>query len=69
MLNFRFYSGSARYSSGRVGSRNRKEDGFAVTGEGKSSRRGGGGDPTSYEASQAKVFPPHLVIINFYNQF
>ncbi|CAN7030497.1 unnamed protein product [Brassica rapa subsp. trilocularis] len=47
-------NGSARYSSRRVGSRNRKEDGFAVTGEGKSSRRGGGGDPTSYEASQAK---------------
>ncbi|XP_013600430.1 PREDICTED: regulator of nonsense transcripts UPF3-like isoform X1 [Brassica oleracea var. oleracea] len=47
-------NGSARYSSRRVGSRSRKEDGFAVTGEGKSSRRGGGGDPTSYEASQAK---------------
>ncbi|CAF2225272.1 unnamed protein product [Brassica napus] len=47
-------NGSGKYSSRRVGSRNRKEDGFAVTGEGKSSRRGGGGDPTSYEASQAR---------------
>lgn len=35
-------------ASRRVGSRNRKEDSFAMTGEGKSSRRGGGG-PTSYE--------------------
>ncbi|KAL0716276.1 hypothetical protein Bca4012_065598 [Brassica carinata] len=41
-------NGSARHSSRRVGSRNRKEDSFAMTGEGKSSRRGGGG-PTSYE--------------------
>ncbi|XP_022564042.1 regulator of nonsense transcripts UPF3 isoform X3 [Brassica napus] len=55
-------NGSARYSSRRVGSRSRKEDGFAVTGEGKSSRRGGGGDPTSYEASQAKVSPPRRAI-------
>ncbi|CAH2035231.1 unnamed protein product [Thlaspi arvense] len=36
-------NGSARHSSRRVGGRNRKEDGFVITGEGKSSRRGGGG--------------------------
>ncbi|KAJ4867259.1 Regulator of nonsense transcripts UPF3 [Raphanus sativus] len=42
-------NGSARHSSRRVGSRNRKEDSFAMTGEGKPSRRGGGGGPTSYE--------------------
>ncbi|CAH8324057.1 unnamed protein product, partial [Eruca vesicaria subsp. sativa] len=40
---------SARHSSRRVGARNRKEDGFAVTGEGRSSCRGGGGGSNSYE--------------------
>ncbi|XP_024008581.1 regulator of nonsense transcripts UPF3 [Eutrema salsugineum] len=42
-------NGSARHSSRRVGARNRKEDGFGVTGEGKPSRRGGGGGPNSQE--------------------
>uniref|UniRef100_A0A1J3EWE4 Regulator of nonsense transcripts UPF3 n=1 Tax=Noccaea caerulescens TaxID=107243 RepID=A0A1J3EWE4_NOCCA len=36
-------NGSVRNSNRRIGARNRKEDGFVMTGEGKSSRRGGGG--------------------------
>ncbi|KAF8098577.1 hypothetical protein N665_0263s0006 [Sinapis alba] len=44
-----FVNGSAKHPRHRVGSRNRKEDSFAMTGEGKSSRRGGGAGPTSYE--------------------
>ncbi|KAJ0235571.1 Regulator of nonsense transcripts UPF3 [Hirschfeldia incana] len=47
-------NGSTRHSGRRVGARNRKEEGFAMTGEGKSSRRGGGGGgggggPNSHE--------------------
>ncbi|CAH8354879.1 unnamed protein product [Eruca vesicaria subsp. sativa] len=46
-------NGSARNSSRRVGARNRKEDGFAMAIEGKTSRRGsgggGGGGPNSHE--------------------
>ncbi|XP_022550654.1 regulator of nonsense transcripts UPF3-like isoform X2 [Brassica napus] len=43
-------NGSTRHSGRRVGARNRKEEGFAMTGEGKSSRRGGGGGgPSSHE--------------------
>lgn len=53
------YPGSARHSSRRSGARNRKEDGFAMTIEGKTPRRGGGGGgggPSSHEASQTKAF-------------
>ncbi|XP_013591475.1 PREDICTED: regulator of nonsense transcripts UPF3-like isoform X3 [Brassica oleracea var. oleracea] len=46
-------AGSARHSSRRIGARNRKEDGFAMTIEGKTPRRGGGGGggggPSSHE--------------------
>ncbi|XP_018444966.1 regulator of nonsense transcripts UPF3 isoform X1 [Raphanus sativus] len=45
-------NGSARHSSRRSGARNRKEDGFAMTIEGKTPRRGGGGGgggPSSHE--------------------
>ncbi|XP_018446466.1 regulator of nonsense transcripts UPF3 isoform X3 [Raphanus sativus] len=45
-------AGSARHSSRRSGARNRKEDGFAMTIEGKTPRRGGGGGgggPSSHE--------------------
>ncbi|KAF8047691.1 hypothetical protein N665_2867s0001 [Sinapis alba] len=43
-------NGSARHSSRRIGARNRKEDSFAMTIEGKTSRRGGGGGgPSSHE--------------------
>ncbi|KAF2547605.1 hypothetical protein F2Q70_00022280 [Brassica cretica] len=50
-------NGSTRHSGRRVGARNRKEEGFAMTGEGKSSRRGGGGGggPNSHEASRTKT--------------
>ncbi|KAG2320471.1 hypothetical protein Bca4012_056486 [Brassica carinata] len=44
-------NGSTRHSGRRAGARNRKEEGFAMAGEGKSSRRGGGGGggPNSHE--------------------
>ncbi|KAH0926533.1 hypothetical protein HID58_018789 [Brassica napus] len=50
-------NGSTRHSGRRAGARNRKEEGFAMTGEGKSSRRGGGGGggPNSHEASRTKT--------------
>ncbi|KAF3590146.1 hypothetical protein F2Q69_00030141 [Brassica cretica] len=48
-------NGSTRHSGRRVGARNRKEEGFAMTGEGKSSRRGGGG------GGEANVDPKIIV--------
>ncbi|KAF2607400.1 hypothetical protein F2Q68_00044279 [Brassica cretica] len=55
-------NGSARHSSRRIGARNRKEDGFAMTIEGKTPRRGGGGGgggggPSSHEALYIKPIP------------
>lgn len=65
--NIWLYPGSARHSSRRIGARNRKEDGFAMTIEGKTSRRGGGGGggPSSHEVSQTKALPPYAHITHF----
>jgi regulator of nonsense transcripts 3 len=56
-------NGSARHSSRRVGGRNRKEE--VVIGEGKTSRRGSGGGPSSHEASQTKVFSYYFSSVLF----
>jgi len=61
--NFWLYPGSARHSSRRVGGRNRKEE--VVIGEGKTSRRGSGGGPSSHEASQTKVFSYYFSSVLF----
>ncbi|CAH8330131.1 unnamed protein product [Eruca vesicaria subsp. sativa] len=45
-------NGSTRHSGRRVGARNRKEEGFAMAGEGKSSRRGGSGGGTNSHEKQ-----------------
>ncbi|CAN7083999.1 unnamed protein product, partial [Brassica oleracea var. botrytis] len=59
-------NGSARHSSRRIGARNRKEDGFAMTIEGKTPRRGGGGGggggPSSHEVVVLQIKETLLIV-------
>ncbi|KAG5397729.1 hypothetical protein IGI04_019543 [Brassica rapa subsp. trilocularis] len=54
-------NGSTRHSGRRVGARNRKEEGFAMTGEGKSSRRGGGGGGGGEANVDPKIIVGYLI--------